>query len=98
MEDLFFFVVGMAVCSSPFLGLGFLIALLRKAKDEEARGRLDVLEADLASLRRHAAQLSAQTLFLKNELEKRTLSATPVETRSELAPLQARATLSLIHI
>ena len=98
MQDLFFFVVGLAVCSAPFFGLAGLVAFLRNAKDTEARARIDLLEAEFVSLRKqadqltaHGAQLSSQTLYLKNELEKRTLSAPQLAATSSAVVVATQA-------
>lgn len=65
MEDFFFLCLGFAFCASPFVGIGFLITVLRKPEDKEARERLDTVEQQLAWVRTEGTKLGQRIVALE---------------------------------
>ncbi len=65
MEDFFFLCLGFAFCASPFVGIGFLITVLRKPEDREARERLDAAEQQLAWVRTEGTKLGQRLVALE---------------------------------
>lgn len=83
MEDFFYLCLGFAVCSAPFVGIGFLITVLRRPEDREARARLDAIETQLAWVRSEGAKLGQRVLTL--EARERELTGQLEEARRALA-------------
>jgi uncharacterized membrane protein len=83
VEDFFYLCLGFAVCSAPFVGIGFLITLLRRPEDRDARARLDAVETQLAWVRSEGAKLGQRVLTL--EAREQELTGQLEEARRALA-------------
>jgi uncharacterized membrane protein len=93
VEDFFFLTVGFAICAAPFVGIGFLITLLRRPEDKEARERLDALEQQLAWVRGEGTKLGQRIV----QLEQRNQALEALLASQEKALAEAKAAGTLVR-
>lgn len=93
MEDFFFLTVGFAICAAPFVGIGFLITLLRRPEDKEARERLDALEQQLAWVRTEGTKLGQRLV----QVEQRNQALEALLARHEKDLTEAKAAGTLVR-